>query len=190
MSDSDKFKEEILQAHAGLIHRVVMHCNKPGSVPDLTAILQQAESSDWKRLVTTIRGIMNDDNRDTSILQELDEDETIIISSILSGLEDPSTLPALQPDFQSNLSTTGIANLIHASSEGSAHSLNIIANLARQMLELGGDFEIMAGHISPMIEGERDLARLTKNMTEKGQKMMAEILAELTKLETEQAQAG
>ena len=187
MSDSDNFKEEVLQAHAGLIHRVVMHCDEPGSAPDLAEILQQAEDSDWKQLVATIRSIMSG-NRDDSILQALDEEETIIIDSILRGLEDPSTLPALQADFQSNLSTIGIANLIHASCEGSAHSLNIIANLARQMLEIGGDFEIMAGHIRPMIEGERDPAKLTENMTEKGRKMMMEILAELAKLETAQAQ--
>ncbi len=187
MSDSDNFKEEVLQAHASLIHRVVMHCNEPGSVPDLTAILQQAEDSDWKQLVTTIRSIISG-NRDDSILQALDEEEAIIIGSILCGLEDPGTLPALQPDFQSSLTTTGIANLIHASREGSAHSLNIIANLARQMLEIGDDFEIMAGHIRPMIEGERDLARLTENMTEKGQKMMVGILAELAKLEAAHTQ--
>ncbi len=96
--------------------------------------------------------------------------------------------PSRHPDFQSSLSAAGIANLIHASREGSAHSLNIIANLARKMLEIGGDFEIMAGHIRPMVEGERDPAKLTENMTEKGRKMMMEILAELANLETAQAQ--
>jgi len=187
MSDSDNFEEEVLQAHASLIHRVVLHCNDPGSAPDLDAILRQAEDSDWKRLVATIRTIISG-NRDESILQELDEEEATIIDSILRGLEDPSTLPALQPDFQSSLAAPGIANLIHASRDGNAHSLNIIANLIRQMLNVGGDFEVMAGHIRPMIEGERDLASLTENMTEKGQKMMAEILAELARLEAEQAQ--
>ena len=33
--------EQILQSHAGLIHRVVMHCNNPGSAPDLEQVLQQ-----------------------------------------------------------------------------------------------------------------------------------------------------
>ncbi len=186
MSDADNFTEEVLQAHASLIHRVVIHCNEPASVPDLAAILQQAEDNDWKQLVTTIRSIMNG-NRDNAILQELDKEQTIIISSILHGLEDPSTLPALQADFQSsNLTTTGIANLVYASREGSAHSLSILANLAKQMLEIGGDFEIMASHIRPMIEGERDLAKLTENMTGKGQKMMVEILAALATLEATQ----
>jgi len=188
MPSLDNFSEDVLQAHASLIHRVVMHCNEPGSAPDLEAILQQAEDSDWKRLVATIRSIMSN-NRDDSILQDLDEDETIIVGTILRGLEDPSTLPPLQPDFQSSMAAPGIANMIHASRAGHAQSLNIIANLARQMLEIGGDFEIIAGHIRPMIEGERDLTMLTANMTEKGQKMMVEILAELAKLEAAQAQA-
>ena len=32
--------EQILQSHAGLIHRVVMHCNNPGSAPDLEQVLR------------------------------------------------------------------------------------------------------------------------------------------------------
>ncbi len=47
--------EQILQSHSGLIHRVVMHCNNPGSVPDLEQVLEQAEKNDWQDLVAAIR---------------------------------------------------------------------------------------------------------------------------------------
>ena len=58
MSHPDK-NEQILQSHTGLIHRVVMHCNNPGSVPDMEQVLHQAEANDWKQLVAVIRSIMS-----------------------------------------------------------------------------------------------------------------------------------
>ena len=188
MTDSNGInREEILQDHTTLIHRVVMHCNEPGSVPDLAQILQLAEKNDWEKLVETIRSIMSG-NRDHSLLQDLDEEECIIIESILNGIEDPASLPSVPADFHSGLAAPGIASLIHASIEGSAQSLNITANMAKQMLEAGGDFAIMAGRIRPLIEGERDLGKLTADMSGQGQKLMAEILAELTMLESETKQ--
>ena len=63
--------EQILQSHTGLIHRVVMHCNNPGSVPDLEQVLQQAEENDWKQLVVVIRNIMSG-TREESVLLGLD----------------------------------------------------------------------------------------------------------------------
>ena len=185
MTDSkDINKDELLLENAGLIHRVVMHCNAPGSVPDLGQILQQAEENDWKKLVAAIRSIMSG-NRDHSIVHDLDEEDTIIIESILNGIENPGSLPLVAADFHSDQAAPGIANLIYASIQGNAHSLNLIANTARQMLDAGGDFKIIAGRIRPMIEGERDLGKLTADMTEQGQKLMTEILAELMVLETE-----
>ena len=58
MADTPDLNEQILQSHAGLIHRVVLHCNNPGSIPDLEQVLRQAEENDWTRLVAAIRGIM------------------------------------------------------------------------------------------------------------------------------------
>jgi hypothetical protein len=42
---------------------------------------------------------------------------------------------------------------------------------------------ILAGRIRPLVEGERDADSLTRDMGEKGQKLMVEILDELLKLE-------
>ena len=58
MSHPDK-NEQILQSHTGLIHRVVMHCNNPGSVPDMEQVLQMATENDWAALVSVIRDIMS-----------------------------------------------------------------------------------------------------------------------------------
>lgn len=182
MSNLPDTREQILQTHAGLIHRVVMHCNNPGSVPDLEQVLQQAAQNDWKQLVAAIREIIAG-RRDESILPGLDEEDRIIVEAILRGLQDPSTLPDLQTDFDSDMAAPGIAGLIHASRKGNAQALHIVAGMAKQMLQAGGDMGILAGRIRPMIEGERDADKLSENMGEKGQQLMVKIMEELLRLE-------
>ena len=174
--------EQILQTHTGLIHRVVMHCNNPGSVPDLEQVLQQAEANDWKQLVAAIRNIMSG-TRDESVLAGLDEEDRVIVESILRGLQDPQTLPDLQADFDSTMAAPGIAGLVHASRNGNVQALQIIGSMAKQMLQAGGDMGILAGRIRPLVEGERDPDKLSDKMGEKGQKLMLEIIEELLKLE-------
>jgi len=174
--------EQILQSHSGLIHRVVMHCNNPGSVPDLEQVLQQAEQNDWTQLVATIRNIISG-NRDESVLTGLDDEDRTIAEAILQGLQDPNTLPDLQADFDSSMAAPGIAGLVHASRNGNAQALQIIGNMAKQMLQAGGDMGILAGRIRPLVEGERDPDKLTEKMSDKGQKLMLDIIEELLKLE-------
>jgi len=181
MSLPDK-NEQILQTHTGLIHRVVMHCNNPGSVPDMEQVLQQAEANDWKQLVSVIRSIMSG-TRDESILSGLDDEDRVIVESILRGLQDPNTLPDLQTDIDSTMAAPGIAGLVHASRNGNVQALQIIGSMAKQMLEAGGDMGILAGRIRPLVEGERDTDKLTEKMGAKGQKLMLEIVEELLKLE-------
>ena len=175
-------KEQILHSHTGLIHRVVMHCNNPGSVPDMEQVLQMAADNDWTTLVAVIRDIMSG-NRDESILLVLDEEDRVIAESILQGLQDPNTLPPLETDIDSDMAAPGIAGLVHASRNGNVQALQIIGNMAKQMLEAGGDMGILAGRIRPLVDGERDADKLTENMTDKGQKLMLQVLEELLKLE-------
>ena len=174
--------EQVLQSHAGLIHRVVMHCNNPGSVPDLEQVLQQAEQNDWTQLVAVIRNVMSG-NREESVLLGLDDEDRIIAEAILQGLQDPNTLPDLQTDFDATMAAPGIAGLVHASRNGNAQALQIIGNMAKQMLQAGGDMGILAGRIRPLVEGERDPDKLTEKMSGKGQKLMLDIIEELLKLE-------
>ena len=182
MSEAPDLKEQILHSHAGLIHRVVMHCNNPGSVPDIEQVLQQAEQNDWTRLVATIRNIMSG-SREESLLAGLDDEDSIIIDAILKGLQDPNTLPALETNIDSSMAAPGIAGLVHAARNGNVQALQIIGNMAKQMLAAGGDMSILSGRMRPLIEGERDPDKLTEKMTGKGQKLMLEIIEELIKLE-------
>jgi hypothetical protein len=122
-------------------------------------------------------------NREESILLALDEEDRIIAESILQGLQDPNTLPPLETDINSDMAAPGIAGLVHASRNGNVQALQIIGNMAKQMLEAGGDMGTLAGRIRPLVDGERDADKLTENMTDKGQKLMLQILEELLKLE-------
>ena len=182
MADTPDLNEQILQSHAGLIHRVVLHCNNPGSIPDLEDVLRQAQDNDWTQLVTAIRDIMAG-RRDESVLLGLDDEDRVIIEAILRGLQDPGTLPDLEADFDSSMAAPGIASLIHASRRGNAHALQLVANMAKQMLATGGDMGILAGRIRPLVEGERDADKLSEHMSGKGQQLMVKILDELLKLE-------
>jgi hypothetical protein len=182
MTELPDIQQQILITHSGLIHRIVMHCGNPGSVPDLEQVLQQAESNDWTQLVAAIRDIMNG-KRDESVLLGLDDEDRTIVDAILKGLQDPSTLPSLQTDIDSGMAAPGIAGLIHASRGGNLQALQIIGNIAQQMLAAGGDMGILAGRLRPMVEGERDADKLTEKMSGKGQKLMMDIIEELLKLE-------
>jgi hypothetical protein len=159
-----------------------MHCNNPGSVPDLEQVLKQAEDNDWKQLVAAIREIMAG-KREESILLGLDNEDRTIIESILMGLQDPSTMPDLEADFDSSMAAPGIASLVHASRKGNVQALQLVGNMAKQMLAAGGDMGILSGRLRPLIEGERDPDKLTEKMSDKGQKLMLDIIEELLKLE-------
>lgn len=174
--------EQILQSHSGLIHRVVMYCNNPGSVPDMDQVLHQAEQNDWQQLVTAIRAIMAG-NREEAVMLGLDDEDRVIVEAILRGLQDPATLPDLKGDFDSSMAAPGIAGLVHAARGGNLQALQIIGNMAKQMLSAGGDMSILAGRIRPLVEGERDADKLTEKMGDKGQKLMLDIIEELLKLE-------
>jgi hypothetical protein len=81
------------------------------------------------------------------------------------------------------MAAPGIAGLVHAARGGNLQALQIVGNLAKQMLTAGGDMGILAGRIRPLVEGERDAGKLTEKMGEKGQKLMLDIIEELLKLE-------
>lgn len=182
MDTTPDIKEQILQSHSGLIHRVVLHCKSPGSISDLEGILKQAEENDWVQLVAAIRKIMAGD-RDASLLGGLDEDDQVIIDSILQGIQNPDTLPGLSADFNSSMAAPGLASLVHESRRGNTDALTLISSMAKQMLQSGGDMAVLSARFRPLIEGERDLDKLCEKMSEKGETLMKDILAELAKLD-------
>jgi hypothetical protein len=174
--------EQIRQSHAGLIYRVVISCSRGENVPDLGAILEQAEQNQWTGLVAVIRRILGG-QRDESLLNGLDEEDRIIIEAILRGLQNPGTLPDPDTKPDPGLAAPGIAGIIHAAKSGNTDALQLIANMATQFMQAGGDMAMLAARIRPLVLGERNTDLLCEKMSPKGEKLMMEILAELDRLE-------
>ncbi|MAT66534.1 MAG: hypothetical protein CMN57_12945 [Gammaproteobacteria bacterium] len=175
--------QQILQAHAGLIHRVVQACQNRDLRPEVNELLRQAEQNEWYDLVTAIRRILKGE-RSLNAFRGLDEEDRAIVEAILRGLQDPRTLPDLNARFDANLAAPGLASLIHAARTGDHQALHTIAAMAHQMLQAGGDMARLAGLVRPLVLGERDPDKLCEGLGESARKLVLDILAELRKLET------
>jgi len=175
-------EKQIVDAHTGLIHRVVIGCQNLEMVPDLEEILKQAEQNGWLQLVATIRKILAG-SRDMSILNALDNEDAVIVSSILQGLQNPETLPDLSEGFNGAMAAPGIAAMVHGARRGNLETLQLLGNMAQQMMRAGGDMARLAAILRPLVVGERDADKLTEGMKPEGEKLVLLILEELAKLD-------
>lgn len=176
--------QQIIEAHTGLIHRVVIACQNPQLVPDLEAILKQAEENGWISLVKTMRRILGG-KRDETVLRGLDEEDRIITGAILRGLQNPETLPDLHKGFDAGMAAPGLAAMIHGSRQGNLETLQLLSGMAQQMMQAGGDMARLAAVLRPMIQGEREPEKLTRGMSSQGQQLVHTILKELSKLDSD-----
>lgn len=182
MAQPSENAAQIRQAHAGLIHRVVIGAQNPQLVLDLEELLTTAEQNGWSALVEAIREILAG-RRDTSLLDALDEEDSVIVGAILDGLQDRTSLPAFEPNLDPSLAAPGVASLVHAARTGSAEAMQLVATITPQMVNSGGDTALLAGAIRPLVLGERDPKVLSEGMSRAGEKLVAQILDELSKLE-------
>lgn len=177
--------EQIRQAHAGLIHRVVIASQNRGAVPDLDQVLKQAEDNGWTALVARIRKILAG-NRDDSLLGALDEEDAVVVRSILEGIRNPQTLPDLSQEIDGTMAAPGIAAIVHNARRGNVEALQLLGNMATQMMQAGGDMARLAGIMRPLVLGERDPNKLCEGMSEPGQQLVEAILTQLGELEATQ----
>lgn len=175
-------KEQIIQAHAGLIHRVAVACQNPTLVPDLEQILKVTEENGWTDLVQRLRQIL-DGRRDAALLAGLDEEDGVIVEAVLRGVQDPGTLPDPHAKPDPALAAPGLAGMIHAAAKGNTQALQLLAGMAEQMSHAGGDMTRLAAVIRPLLNGERDPERLCRGMGKQGESLLLSILQELAKLE-------
>ncbi|MGD2074085.1 MAG: hypothetical protein PVI91_06555 [Gammaproteobacteria bacterium] len=174
-------EQQIIDAHTGLIHRVVIACRNRDMVPDLEDILARAERNGWVALVAAIRSILAGD-RGEAILKTLDDEDRVIVTAILRGLQNPDTLPDLDREIDGSMAAPGIAAMIHGARSGNLETLQLLGNMAEQMLRAGGDMARLAGILRPLVQGERDAEKLTSGMSPEGEKLVLAILDELAKL--------
>ncbi len=174
--------QQIIDAHAGLIHRVVIGCQNRELVPDLEDILQQAERNGWIQLVVAIRKILAG-TRNESVLIGLDEEDQVIVQSILRGLQNPQTLPDLGQGFDGAMAAPGIAAMVNGARSGNLETLQLLGAMAHQMMQAGGDMARLAGIMRPLVQGERDADKLCEGMGPEGEKLVLAILGELARLD-------
>ncbi len=174
--------QQILQSHAGLIHRVVIACQNRSMVPDLDQILDTARTNGWNDLVHAIREVLKG-RRDTALLRPLDEEDQVIVNAILRGLQDPSTLPDLDAKPDPALAAPALAAMIHAVRRGDMQAMQVLATMAETMLRSGGDMARLSGIMHPLVSGERETEKLTRGMSAKGEALVTALLTELARLE-------
>ena len=176
-------EQQIIEAHTGLIHRVVMACQNRERVPDLDDILRQAEQNGWLQLVAAIRKILAG-SRDSALFRDLDEEDRIIVRSMLEGLQNPDTLPDLGAGVDGAMAAPGIAAMVNGARRGNLETLQLLGSMAQQMLQAGGDMARLAAILRPLVQGERDADKLTAGMGPEGQKLVVAILEELDRLDS------
>jgi len=172
--------QQIVTMHAAFICRVVELGQNPAARTELESILKSAADNGWVDLVGAVRSILQG-RRDSGVLRGLDEEDAAIAQAILRGLQDPATLPAPDTKVDSTLAAPGLAEMIRAAGSGNAEALQIVANLAEQMSRAGGAMARLAAAIRPLINGERDPAKLCNGMDPKTEQLLIAILEELGK---------
>ena len=174
--------EQIRLAHADLIRLVVQASQTPGARAELDPVLKQAEQAGWTDLVPRIRRVLHGE-RDTALLRGLDDEDTVILSAILAGIQDPATLPDPNAAADPAQAAPGLAHMIHAAGRGDAQSLHWLSQMAEQMTRAGGDMARLGGITKRLVDGERDPEKLCKGMGALGESLVLSLLGELGKLE-------
>lgn len=136
--------QQILQAHAALIHGVVMACQNRALLVQLEPVLKMSEENGWSGLIGALRKIING-RRDISVLGGLDEEDRVIVEAVLRGIQDPATLPDPLAKTEATHAAPGLASMISAASRGDVPALQALGNMAEQMLPVGGDMARLGG---------------------------------------------
>ncbi len=171
-------EQQIIQAHLGLIRRVVLACYEPSQLPELEEVLRASLANGWTALVAATREILGG-RRDSGLLEGLDEEDRVIIAAMLSGIRDPASLPEPEAGADPTAAAPGLAAIIHAAGSGDAQALSLVAGMAEQMSRIGGDMARLAAVIRPLVNGERDPEALCQGMGAQGQSLVLSILQEL-----------
>ena len=181
MQTPDK-QQQIIQTHAGLILGVVQCIQNSDLRPQIEKALVISEQNGWDKLVAAIRKIIKG-SRDDSVLIGLDDEDTVIASAILRGLQDPNTLPKPEEKPDAALAAPMLANLINEARRGDHNAVIMLGGMAEQMSMAGGDMASVGAILKDLIDGERDVDKLCDKVGPQGESLIVQILAELGKLE-------
>lgn len=181
MTNIPSQEEQIRLSHAILIHQAVHACQNETARIQLKPMLDMATQQGWNALVNAIKKIVAG-KREADLLKGLDDEDTIIVKSILEGLQNPATLPPVQQQSDPTMAAPGLASMINAASRGDVMALQAASFMAEQMTNTQGDMRQLGGIMKRLLDGERDPDVLTKKMTADGKQLVLQLLEELAKL--------
>ncbi len=173
--------KQIAQVHAQLINSVVMACHNKAIQPQLEPVLTSSAENGWGNLVLRIRKILAG-SRNSKLLIGLDEEDAAIILAILVGLQDATQLPKLSDPNDAKFAAPGLARMILAAEKGDVSALTALSEMAEQMVATSGNMKFLGAVLQPIINGERDINKLSKYMDEQGKKLVENLLEELEKI--------
>jgi len=174
-------EEQIRLSHAVLIHQVVHACQNETAKIQLKPMLDMATQQNWHELVTAINKIVAG-QRGEDILSPLDDEDKVIVKSILLGLQNPASLPDVQQKADPTMAAPGLASMINAACRGDSAALQAASLMAEQMTNTQGDMRQLGGIMKRLIDGERDPDVLTRKMSANGKQLVMQLLDELNKL--------
>ena len=134
--------QQIIQSHAVLIISIVKACEDAEMLPKIEPMLKAAEEYGKPELTSALRKILSG-SREPEISMGLDEDDSVIIEAILSGLQDPSSLPDPRAKTDGAAAAPGLAKIIQTAARGDENALQMIASMAEQMAVAGGNMTLM-----------------------------------------------
>ena len=175
-------QQQIVQAHAALIVLVAQAVQNAALRPQLDAVLAATKKNGWEALVKSIQAIMKGERSSLTLLANLDEEDSAIITAILMGIQNPQTLPDPNQKPDANAAAPAIAQMVHMASQGDAQSKIMLCGMVEQMQRGGGDMARLSSIMGRLIDGERDLNILCKGMGDKGEKLVSSIVDELKRL--------
>lgn len=181
MASIPEQEEQIRLSHAMLIHQVVHACQNETAKIQLKPMLDMATQQSWHELVTAINKVVSG-QRGEDIVAPLDDEDKIILKSILLGLQNPATLPDVQQQADPTMAAPGLASMINAACRGDAGALQAASLMAEQMTNTQGDMRQLGGIMKKLVDGERDPDALTKKMSANGKQLVMQLLDELSKL--------
>lgn len=178
MSPLPDRQQQIITVHAPFIRQLVECSLDEARKNDVETLLRAAAENGWDQLVRALRKILAG-QRELSVLQGLDEEDSVIAEAVLRGLQNPASLPDPQVQADPGMAAPGLASMIQAATSGNVQALKILSDMAEQMRKAGGPMARLAGAIRPLINGERDPHRLAKGMDSKSEQLLLSILIEL-----------
>lgn len=175
-------EQQIRQTHASFICGVVRAAQNPDARSEIEQALKTVQQNGWNDIVRVVREIFNG-KRDQTLLIDLDEEDSVIIRSILEGIQNPATLPDPTVEASASAAAPGLAGIIHAAAHGDSQALEAIGMMGQQMQQAGGSMAQVAGRFRQLIDGERDADKLTERTDAKAESLILNIIEELAKLD-------